>query len=79
MPASAAADMTEWGPESSAERQFALALSKETTLDQVIQQYPNAPVMEDDLPVNEYFYLRHHPVYFGRLLSESRKIATHIF
>jgi predicted membrane-bound spermidine synthase len=79
MPASAAADMTEWGPESSAERQFALALSKETTLDQVIQQYPDAPVMEDDLPVNEYFYLRHHPVYFGRLLSESRKIATHIF
>jgi spermidine synthase len=69
MPASAAVDMVEWGPESSPERQFALALSKEFPLDQMIQLYPNAPAMEDDRPVNEYYYLRRRPAIFGRMLS----------
>ncbi len=69
MPAQAAADMIEWGPESSPERQFAAALSREFPLDQMIERYPNAPAMEDDRPVNEYYYLRHRPV-FDRMLSE---------
>jgi spermidine synthase len=69
MPASAAADMVEWGPESSPERQFALALSKEFPVEQMIQLYPDAPAMEDDRPVNEYYYLRRHPAIFGRMMS----------
>jgi len=73
IPAAAGADMVEWGPESSPEQQFALALSKEVPLAQVIQQYPNAPAMEDDRPVNEYYYLRHHPAIFGRILSGNGK------
>jgi spermidine synthase len=69
MPASAVADMLEWGPESSPERQFATALQKEIPLDQLIQLYPDAPAMVDDRPVNEYYYLRHSPVLFSRVLS----------
>ncbi len=76
MPARAAADMMEWGPESSPERQFVLALSKEVPLDQMIQQFPNAPVMEDDRPINEYYYLRHRPAIFGRMLSGSSGSGT---
>ncbi len=66
----------EWGPESSPERQFVLALSKEVPLDQMIQQFPNAPVMEDDRPINEYYYLRHRPAIFGRMLSGSSGSGT---
>lgn len=60
MPASAAADMIEWGPESSPERQFAAALRREIPLEQLIQKDPTAPAMVDDRPVNEYYYLRQH-------------------
>ena len=69
MPATAVADMLEWGPESSPERQFADALEREIPLDQLIQLYPDAPALVDDRPVNEYYYLRHGPVLFGRVLS----------
>ncbi|MFZ0419576.1 MAG: fused MFS/spermidine synthase [Candidatus Sulfotelmatobacter sp.] len=78
MPARAATDMMEWGPESSPERQFAAALSREFPLEQLIRLDPDAPAMEDDRPVNEYYYLRHRPEIFGRMLSElsgSRTIA----
>jgi spermidine synthase len=68
MPSLAAADMIEWGPESSPERQFAAALSRELPLDRLIQLYPDAPPMDDDRPVNEYYYLRHRPI-FDRMLS----------
>ena len=61
--------MMEWGPESSPERQFAAALSREFPMDQMIQFDPTAPAMEDDRPVNEYYYLRHRPAIFGRMLS----------
>jgi spermidine synthase len=75
MPPSAAADMVEWGPESRAEQQFAKALSKEVSLDWMIQQDPNAPTMEDDRPVNEYYYVRHHPILLGRVLSTFGLVA----
>jgi len=35
----------------------------------LIEQYPDAPAMDDDRPVNEYYYLRHSPFHFGRALS----------
>ncbi len=69
MPAKAANDLVEWGPESSPERQFAVVLRAEIPLEQLIQMDPDAPAMDDDRPVNEYYYLRHSPVLFGRVLS----------
>jgi spermidine synthase len=69
MPASAAADMIEWGPESSPELQFAAALRRELPLAQLIQKDPNAPAMVDDRPVNEYYYLRHRPALFKKIVA----------
>lgn len=60
MPTSAINDMMEWGPEQSPERQLALALNREVSLDQIIAQAPDAPALKDDRPVNEYFVLRTH-------------------
>jgi len=69
MPANAVVDMLEWGPESSPERQFAGLLQREVPVDQMIAKYPHAPAMEDNHPVNEYYFLRRHPRIFGRGLS----------
>jgi spermidine synthase len=63
MPAGAITDMMEWGPEQTPERQFAVVLNHEYSLDQIIAQVPDAPAMKDDRPVNEYFLLTH----LGRL------------
>ena len=70
MPAAAAADMIEWGPETTPERQFAAALSRELPLNDLIQKYPSAPAMVDDRPINEYYYLRHRPALFQRLVAD---------
>jgi len=40
------------------------------SLDRLIQKYPSAPVMVDDRPVNEYYYLRHRPALFQRFLAQ---------
>jgi hypothetical protein len=69
IPANAAIDMLEWGPETTPERQFAAVLRNELAPEQLTRQYPSAPAMQDDRPVNEYFYMRHHPAIFGRVLS----------
>jgi len=63
MPAAAAADLVEWGPHGTPEGQFAELLSQEVMLKDVIAIYPQAPVLEDDRPLNEYFLLRRllHP------------------
>jgi spermidine synthase len=58
MPPSAAADLVEWGPFPSAEKQFAVVLQREVPIDQVIALDVTAPAMEDDRPVNEYYLLR---------------------
>lgn len=58
MPASAVTDMMEWGPAATPEDQFQRVLSREMTLDQLIDGAPNTPAMKDDRPVNEYFLLR---------------------
>jgi len=70
MPESAASDMIEWGPETDPERQFAAALRREVSLDELIQKYPAAPAMVDDRPVNEYYFLRHRPALFQRLVAQ---------
>ena len=58
MPASAVTDMMEWGPAATPEDQFQRVLSRQMTLDQLIDGAPNTPAMKDDRPINEYFLLR---------------------
>ena len=58
MPAKAVADLLEWGPASKPTQQFALVLGTEFPVDQMIAKTPNAPPLQDDRPVNEYFVLR---------------------
>jgi spermidine synthase len=54
----AAADLVEWGPEPTAELEFASVLHKELSLEQVIAQAPQAIALQDDRPENEYYLLR---------------------
>lgn len=58
MPASAAADLVEWGPFPTAEQQFAAVLKREVSIGRLIAMDGNAPAMQDDRPVNEYYLLR---------------------
>jgi hypothetical protein len=48
----------EWGPEPTAQAQFATLLSHEVPLGQILQLGPDVPVLTDDRPFNEYFLLR---------------------
>ncbi len=58
MPASAAADLVEWGPFPTAEQQFAAVLKNEVPIDRIVALDVYAPAMQDDRPVNEYYMLR---------------------
>ena len=59
LPAKAAIDFLEWGPETTAEGQFSRVLRNEISLDELIAQAPSAPALQDDRPVNEYYVMRH--------------------
>jgi hypothetical protein len=54
----AAADLVEWGPEPTAELEFASVLHKELSLEQMIARAPQAVALQDDRPENEYYLLR---------------------
>jgi spermidine synthase len=58
LPARAAADLIEWGPEASARQQFAVVLDQEIPLEDLIRQDPGIPALQDDRPINEYYLLR---------------------
>ena len=58
MPASAAADLVEWGPFPTAEQQFADVLKKEIPINRLIALDQDVPAMQDDRPLNEYYMLR---------------------
>jgi spermidine synthase len=58
MPPRAIHDMMEWGPELTPERQFAKVLGQKRTLEDIIGQQPDAPALQDDRPVNEYYAIR---------------------
>lgn len=58
MPATAAADLVEWGPFPTAEQQFAVILQREIAIDDVVAVNINAPALQDDRPINEYDWLR---------------------
>ena len=58
MPASAVADMMEWGPSATPVQQFGLMLSNPASAAELIARSPNTPALQDDRPVNEYYLLR---------------------
>jgi spermidine synthase len=58
MPPAAARDLLEWGPESSVEAEFQAVLRNELPVTQLINPEPSVPVLTDDRPVNEYYFLR---------------------
>lgn len=58
MPKPAAQDLVEWSRESSPEAEFASLLGNEVNPEQLIAQAPQAPALQDDRPVNEYYVLR---------------------
>ena len=59
MPADAVADMMEWGPAKGPQQQFEILLSREMNPEQMIALSPNTPALQDDRPINEYYFLRH--------------------
>ncbi|MBI1894268.1 MAG: hypothetical protein HYS14_09175 [Candidatus Rokubacteria bacterium] len=58
LPPDAIADLLEWGPASTAEQQFSLVLKGELPLETLIAVAPDVPALQDDRPINEYFFLR---------------------
>jgi spermidine synthase len=58
LPTAAARDIVEWGPYGNPESQFRTISEKEVLLKSVIDMDPEAPVLSDDRPVNEYYFLR---------------------
>lgn len=58
LPPAAAKDFVEWGPEDTAEDQFSTLLANEFPLSEMIAAAPDAPPLQDDRPVNEYYSLR---------------------
>src|SRR5258708_2026779 len=59
MPPAAVADLLEWGPGKSPEQQFAIVLSREISVDSIVNAR-GVPIqaLHDDRPVNEYLWLR---------------------
>ncbi|HTW57798.1 MAG TPA: fused MFS/spermidine synthase [Terriglobales bacterium] len=72
MPPSAVADFLEWDPGTTAEQKFVRVLNHELSLDDLIAGAPDAPALQDDRPVNEYFILRRmeDPVYMKKAWAE---------
>jgi len=58
LPPGAARDLVEWGPFQTAEEQFQAVVDKEVPLGKLIGAVPGAPVLTDDRPINEYYFLR---------------------
>ncbi len=58
LPPGAVRDLLEWGPFQTAEEQFQAVVDKEVPLGKLIRAVPDAPVLTDDRPLNEYYYLR---------------------
>lgn len=54
----ATADLLEWGPFSTAAAQFAGLLKNEVRPESYVAPAPGAPVLVDDRPINEYFFVR---------------------
>jgi len=60
MPATAVADLLEWGPATAAEAQLREILSRRVHNAVVEAMTAGSPPLSDDRPYNEYFFLRHY-------------------
>jgi spermidine synthase len=58
VPQAAAEDLLEWGPASTVEAQFQPVVTGEVALQTLIDSDPHAPMLTDDRPINEYYFLR---------------------
>ncbi|PYO01735.1 MAG: hypothetical protein DMD91_06535 [Candidatus Rokuibacteriota bacterium] len=58
MPERARADMMEWGPATTPEEQFRRMVDHELMPSQLMAPAPGVPILSDDRPYNEYFFLR---------------------
>jgi predicted membrane-bound spermidine synthase len=58
LPGRALKDLTEWGPQATAEGQFLSIVNNEVSPDVLIAEAPDSPALHDDLPTNEYYVLR---------------------
>lgn len=58
LPPAAVRDLLEWGPASTAPVQFQTVLDRESSLQALVRLAPDAPMLTDDRPINEYFLLR---------------------
>ena len=58
MPAKAITDLIEWGPFQNPEQQLAIPIPDRNTIDSLIALSPDTPALQDDRPVNEYYFLR---------------------
>ncbi len=69
LPPDAARDLMEWGPAATPEKQFQSVLELEVPLVSILQKDGNAPALQDDRPVNEYFLIRRlsEPGYLKRI------------
>jgi spermidine synthase len=63
LPAAAAADLVEWTEDTTAQQMMIHVLSLEKPVDSLIAPAADVPAMDDDRPINEYFFLRRlrHP------------------
>jgi predicted membrane-bound spermidine synthase len=57
-PANALTDMMEWGPAKTALEQYGLLVSHEVQTKDLIGPAANTPSLQDDRPINEYYWLR---------------------
>jgi spermidine synthase len=58
LPPDASRDLMEWGPASTPEEEFHSVLEQEVPVASIIEDDPQAPALQDDRPVNEYFFIR---------------------
>ncbi len=58
MPLAALRDLMEWGPEATPEQQFSVVLDSEIPISEMMARAPDAPAIEDNRPINEYYFLR---------------------
>lgn len=58
LPPAAAKDLVEWGPTATPEGQFARVLAQPVDWKQIVALSQRAPVLEDDRPINEYYFIR---------------------
>jgi hypothetical protein len=64
LPEKAAKDFVEWGPASTPEGMFAIVLGQEVPLKTVSDLDARVPPIQDDHPINEYYFLRRNFGYY---------------